>query len=123
VHFVGLADDVESYLNGSDLFVLPSQREGMPNSVIEAMACGTPVVITPFLGLSDDLGTAGKQYLLAGFDAHSLAATIATVLEDPSLRDSLSKQGRAWIETTMDLQDSLDRYANLYHELAENPAQ
>jgi len=120
VHFAGLADDVETYLNGSDLFVLPSLREGMPNSVIEAMACGTPVVITPFLGLSDDLGTAGKQYLLADFDAHSLAATIETVLKDPSLRDTLSKQGRTWIETTMDLRHSLDRYANLYHELAEN---
>lgn len=122
VHFVGLADNVETYLQGSDLFVLPSRREGMPNSVIEAMACGTPVIITPFLGLSDDLGTAGKQYLLADFDAHSLSATIETALKNNSLRDELSKQGRTWIETTMDLQHSLDRYANLYHELAGNPA-
>jgi len=120
VHFVGLADDVETYLNGSDVFVLPSRREGMPNSVIEAMACGTPVVITPFVGLSDDLGTAGKQYLLADFAADSLAATIASLLKDHSLRDTLGKQGRSWIETTMDLQHSLDRYASLYRELAEN---
>lgn len=122
VHFVGLADDVETYLNGSDVFVLPSRREGMPNSVIEAMACGTPVIITPFLGLSDDLGTAGKQYLLADFNAHSLAATITMLLKDPAHRATLSKQGRTWIEATMDLQHSLDRYANLYHELAGNTA-
>ncbi|VAW76157.1 hypothetical protein MNBD_GAMMA13-34 [hydrothermal vent metagenome] len=118
VHFVGLSNNVETYLHGSDLFVLPSQREGMPNSVIEAMACGTPVVITPFIGLSDDLGSAGKQYLLADFDADSLSATMATVLKDHSLRDALGNQGRMWIETSMDLQHSLDRYANLYHELA-----
>jgi glycosyltransferase involved in cell wall biosynthesis len=122
VHFVGLADNVESYLNGSDVFVLPSRREGMPNSVIEAMACGTPVVITPFVGLSDDLGTAGKQYLLADFAADSLAATMAALLKDHSLRATLGKQGRTWIETTMDMQHSLDRYAGLYRELAENTA-
>jgi glycosyltransferase involved in cell wall biosynthesis len=122
VHFVGLADNVESYLSGSDLFVLPSRREGMPNSVIEAMACGIPVIITPFVGLSDDLGTAGKEYLLADFSAESLAAAITSLLKDHSLRAMLGKQGRTWIETTMDLEHSLDRYADLYHELAGNVA-
>ena len=118
IHFVGLADKVETYLQASDLFVLPSQREGMPNSVIEAMACGLPVIVTPFLGLSDDLGKAGEQYLLSDFDPDTLAATMIEVLTNETMRTSLSRKGRLWIEQTMDLQQSLDRYAALYRELA-----
>jgi glycosyltransferase involved in cell wall biosynthesis len=118
VHFVGLADEVETYLQASDLFVLASRREGMPNSVIEAMACATPVIITPFLGLSDDLGKAGEQYLLSDFEPDTLAGLMTDVLTNADLRTSLRRSGRQWIEQTMDLRHSLDRYAALYRELA-----
>jgi glycosyltransferase involved in cell wall biosynthesis len=120
IHFVGLTDNVETWLQASQLFVLPSRHEGMPNSVIEAMACGTPVIITPFVGLSDDLGRAGEQYLLAGFDASELADTMAGVLNDREMAASLRRHGREWIEQTMDLRHSLDRYAALYRELASH---
>jgi glycosyltransferase involved in cell wall biosynthesis len=119
IHFVGLTDNVETWLQASQLFVLPSRHEGMPNSVIEAMACGTAVIITPFVGLSDDLGRAGEQYLLSGFDAEELADTMAGVLGNDELAASLRQRGRDWVEQTMDLRHSLDRYAALYRELAE----
>jgi glycosyltransferase involved in cell wall biosynthesis len=118
VHFTGLVDHVEAYLHASDVFVLPSQREGMPNSVLEAMACGVPVLITPFLGLSDDLGKAGEHYLLAGFSPDSLADELRRLLQDAGLRQRLADTALQWIRQTMDLQASLDRYASLYKELA-----
>jgi glycosyltransferase involved in cell wall biosynthesis len=118
VHFTGLVDSVEAYLHATDVFVLPSQREGMPNSVLEAMACGLPVVITPFIGLSDDLGTPGEHYLLAEHTTDSLAGELRRLLQDSGLRQRLGNAALQWVRQTMDLEASLDQYASLYKELA-----
>jgi len=119
VHFTGTVRNPEDYLRASDVFAFPSQREGLPNAVLEAMASGVPVVLTPFLGLSDDLGRPGTEYLLADRNPVSLAATIAEILQNRDLATRLGENGRRWVERTMDLERSLDRYASLYRGLAE----
>lgn len=118
-HFAGLRDDVAPMLRASDIFVLPSDREGMPNSVLEAMACRLPVVITPFAGLSSDLGEAGREYLLAERNAAALAATLERLVADAALRARLADSGRGWVEATLDVERSIDRYAGLYRALIE----
>jgi glycosyltransferase involved in cell wall biosynthesis len=119
VHFTGTVDDVEAYLRASDVFVLPTEREGLPNSVLEAMATSLPVVITPFIGLSADLGVADRHYLLSDPNAEALATHMGRLLEDRNYRIELGRRGRRWVEETMDVRRSLDRYAALYRELAE----
>jgi len=118
VHFTGVVDNVEAYLRAADLFVLPTEREGLPNSVLEAMAIALPVVITPYIGLSDDIGVAGRHYLLAQPNGEALAEVMAGLLADPDRRRGLGRAGREWVEETMDLERSLDRYVALYRELA-----
>jgi glycosyltransferase involved in cell wall biosynthesis len=119
VHFTGLVRNIEEYLRASDLFVFPSLREGMPNVVLEAMASGVCAVLTPFVGLTDDFGKPGQEYLLTERDPEALSAAMATVLTDNELRTYLAQHGRQWVETTMDVEKSLDRYATLYREMAE----
>lgn len=118
VHFMGRVDDVVPYLQAADLFVFPSRREGLPNVVLEAMATGLPVVTTPFVGLSAELGQAETHYLLANFDAEHLAQRIMELLLDPLLAEQLGRNGRTWVETHLDLNTILDKYAALYRELA-----
>ncbi len=118
IHFTGVADNVPEYLRAADIFVLPSKREGMPNSVIEAMACGTPVVMTPFVGLSNDLGQPEDQYLLAQHDPESLEKTVGRLVEDQELRRSLAERAFRWIKSNMALEQTITRYASLYKELA-----
>ena len=118
VHFMGRVDDVVPYLQAADLFVFPSRREGLPNVVLEAMATGLPVVTTPFVGLSAELGQAETHYLLANFDAEHLAQRIRQLLLEPSLAEQLGRNGRSWVETHLDLNNILDKYAALYRELA-----
>lgn len=118
IHFTGLVRNVETYLKASDIFVFPSQREGMPNVVLEAMASRLPVVLTPFIGLSEDFGRAGREYLLAERNAEALAETIEMLLEDESLRARLGANACHWTRLHLDINQSLDRYADLYRELA-----
>jgi glycosyltransferase involved in cell wall biosynthesis len=118
VHFVGEVANIETYMRATDVFVLPSDREGMPNSVLEAMASKVPVVMTPFTGLSDDLGKPGRHFLLAERDAGKLADAILGLLTNPELRAELAASGHDWVSSRMDLEMALDRYAGLYHELS-----
>lgn len=118
IHFPGLVRNVETYLRASDIFVFPSQREGMPNVVLEAMATGLPVLLTPFVGLAEDFGQAGREYLLAPRDAQAIAANLADLLENDRLRSELGEQARKWVRDHLSIETSLDRYASLYYELA-----
>jgi glycosyltransferase involved in cell wall biosynthesis len=118
VHFVDLTQDVPDYLRAADICALPSKREGLPNSVLEAMACGKPVVMTPFEGLSEDLGRPGEEYLLADHDPAALADSLRRLLDEPALATAVAGRGREWVSRRMSLEESVARYARLYQELA-----
>lgn len=118
IHFAGQIDNVDEYLKASDLFVFPSKKEGMPNAVLEAMASGLPAILTPFIGLSDDLGRPGKEYLLVNRSEQSIAHGIQTMLNDNSLRCDMAKNAREWIINTMDLTKSVELHAKVYSSLA-----
>jgi len=119
VIFTGAVSNVEDYLQAADLLVFPSRREGMPNVVPEAMACGLATILTSFLGLPDEFGHSGEHYVLAERTPQALAATIAALLDDPERRQQLGRQAREWVEKQMDVEKSLDRYASLYRQLAD----
>ena len=113
-----MAEDVEEHLRAADAFVLASEREGTPNSVLEAMATGLPSVLTRFIGFSERIGRPDEHYLLAQRDAQSLADAVGALLEKPDLRKRLGESARRWVADTLDSERSLDRYAALYRELA-----
>lgn len=118
VHLVGLVTNVEDYMRAADIFVFPSRREGMPNVVPEAMASGLALVMTPFHGLSADLGDPSVHFVLARFDARDLAAQISRLVDDDARRLALGNAARRFAGTDMDVERSLDRYADLYRSLA-----
>jgi glycosyltransferase involved in cell wall biosynthesis len=121
VHFVGQVENVEDYYRAADVFVFTSQREGVPNAVLEAMASRLPVITTPFLGLPDEFGRPDEHYLLAEYDPSLLSSLIEIVLGDRDLRTRVGMSARKWIEEQMDVERSLDRYAALYRGLARRP--
>jgi glycosyltransferase involved in cell wall biosynthesis len=117
VHFTGKVDNVEDYLQTADLFVFPSAREGFGNAIAEALSCGVASILTPFIGLSDELGYAGEHYLIAERTPQALAAAITSLLDDPERRQQLGSRARQWVKERLGLEKTLDRYADLYREL------
>lgn len=98
VRFLGYRSDVPQLLQATDIFILPSRREGLPRSVMEAMAAGKPVVATDVRG-SRDLVEHGVTGLLVKLgDVDGLAEALLRLIRDPGLRERLGQAGRAKIQ-------------------------
>lgn len=123
VIFTGGVSNVEDYLRAADLLVFPSLREGMPNVMPEAMACGLPVIATPFLGLPEEFGTPGVHYVLSNWEIDNLAGDIRRFLEDSESRKTLGREARRWVEQKLDVTHSLDQYAAFYREVVAHSPQ
>jgi len=86
VTFVGVLDGpsaVAEYLRGLDVYVMPSRYEGLPNAMVEALACGIPVVATQAPGMNEAVGRAARLVPLD--DPQSLAEALLRSLVEPDL--------------------------------------
>lgn len=117
VIFTGPVGNVQAYLKAADLLVFPSRREGMPNVVPEAMACGLPVIMTPFIGLPEEFGQPGIHYLLSDWNTQTLGHDIASLLSDDRRRRQLGLAARKWVELRLDVRQSIRAYAELYQDI------
>lgn len=94
--YVGERERFLALLRESDLFVLPSLTEGVPKVLLEAMACGLPVVASAVGGIPALLDDGDRGRLLRAGDEIDLAAAIRSVLEDPSVARTFRERGVAW---------------------------
>jgi glycosyltransferase involved in cell wall biosynthesis len=83
----------ECYQN-ADAFVLPSRYEGMPNVVLEAMACGLPIVATDIAGCEELVQENVNGYLVPVGDSDALAARLTALVSDPALRQRMGSASR-----------------------------
>jgi glycosyltransferase involved in cell wall biosynthesis len=94
VRFAGFTHDVPPLLQVMDIFVLASYREGMPRSIIEAMAAGKPVVATDIRGCREEVIDGITGFLVPVRDAPALAKALEALIKDPSLRKRQGVAGR-----------------------------
>lgn len=100
VTFTGMAtrDEVTSYMDGARLLVQPSLQEGQPNTVMEAMASGVPVVASRVGGVPDLVRDGETGFLIDPGDVATLAARIREVTSDAALWTKLSNASRREIQ-------------------------
>jgi len=94
----GERDDVHELLGSADLFWLTSEWEGLPNGVIEALACGLPVVATDVGGTAELLRDGEQGFLIAPGDRAALVDRSARILADPALHARMRAAARARAE-------------------------
>lgn len=109
VSLLGRREDVSALLPAADLFVLPSHREGMPRSIIEAMASGLPVVATDIRGCREEVVDGETGRLVPVKDVSALAAALQALVRDPVLRRKMGRAGRARARALFDESKVLDR--------------
>lgn len=111
VEYLGVADDVKPYLAAADCVVLPSYREGVPRSLLEAAAIGRPIVTTDAIGCRDAVDDGVNGLLCCVGDASDLAEKLQRIVEmSPSERELMGNAGREKMELEFDEKIVIDRY-------------
>jgi glycosyltransferase involved in cell wall biosynthesis len=123
-HYVGFLHDPPTlalYYSAADVYVHPSTIDNLPNTVMEAMACGTPCVAFDIGGISDMIEHGTNGYLARPFEIEDFVAGITMLLEHDERRDAVSAMARQKVlkEFTADL--AARRYASLYKEILTAP--
>lgn len=115
VEFMGwLHDEAKlDMLRSADVFVLPSWHEGMPNAMIEAMACGLPVIVTP-VGSVPDVVTDGYDAMLVPVrDTGALSNALHVLLTDASLRTTMGRNAYTTASSRFSVEPAADRLVAL----------
>jgi glycosyltransferase involved in cell wall biosynthesis len=103
----------------ADVFVAPSLQDNLPNTVLEALACGTPAVAFDIGGLSDLIDHRENGYLARAFDIQDLARGIEWVLADSERHQTLRQAARAKAEREYSIPRVAGKYLNLFQEILE----
>jgi glycosyltransferase involved in cell wall biosynthesis len=100
VNFLGWIDEGKrrEMLTQADIFVLPSYNEGLPMSVLEAMAYGLPVITTPVGGIPEVITDGEDGRLVAPGDVGALEKTLLELAREPELRQALGTAGHARVK-------------------------
>jgi glycosyltransferase involved in cell wall biosynthesis len=119
IHFLGYRRNIWDILNDTDVFVLPTwpYMEGLPRVVIEAMACGVPVVGTDVEGTNEAVVQDETGLLVPPKDAASLATAIMKLIDEPQLRIRFGENGRQRVEQVFDIAKHVRKVEKLYKEL------
>jgi glycosyltransferase involved in cell wall biosynthesis len=115
--FTGMRSDVELLLAASDIFCLPSHREGMPRSIIEAMALGKPVITTDIRGCREEVIDNETGYIIPPFDPRSLAEALIKLIVDRETRIKFGNAGLARAKKYYDESIVLKKQIDVYQQL------
>src|SRR5690606_33445852 len=119
IEALGERRDIAALYAASHIAVLPSYREGLPRSLIEAAACGRAVVTTDVPGCRDAIEPDQTGLLVPSHDAVGLAAAIGRLARDTALRQQMGQAGRVLAEREFDIDDVCRKHLDIYRTLLD----
>jgi colanic acid/amylovoran biosynthesis glycosyltransferase len=106
------------WFSRADAFLHASLVEGIPNVVLEAMACGLPVVATDCGGVTEAVADGLEGYVVPPREPQQLAAALRSLWADPELRSAMGAAGRRRIRSGFSLATQIEAFRAMYHEVA-----
>jgi glycosyltransferase involved in cell wall biosynthesis len=117
VRFLGVRDDVPQIVGASDLFVLPSLNEGLSLAMLEAMAIGTPVVVTDVGGAPDVVEPGHTGWIVPPGQPTQLAAAIDEALRDPDRASALARRAQQLVRSEFAVAKHVERLEAIYRSV------
>lgn len=112
-------DEIPDHLDNSRILLLPSESEGVPKTLLEAMACGTIPIATSVGGIPDIINDSENGFLLSNAESEKIAEQVSQVLKRNDL-DSISNNARRYIEKKYSYEIAKEQYRRiLADELSE----
>lgn len=122
VRMLGFVHDTDSFHAGIDALLITSRSEGLPYGGLDAMACGVPIVGFDVPGVRDLVHHGTTGLLAAPADVGALAAHLARLARDASLRRTLGAAAQRRVRQEFRLEDQVDRLCQVYHSIASKRA-
>ena len=120
IHFVPHQRDpqiVARYFQAADVYIHAAKADTFPNTVLEALACGIPVVATDVGGIPEQVRNGETGFLTPIGDAMAMSAAIQRLLDDPDLRDKMGKAGVDDVRLRFSLELQVSRFLDWYEEI------
>jgi len=115
VSFLGFRKDICGLLSESDVFLLTSNMEGMPITILEAMAARTPVVLSDVGGMPEIVRLAKNGYIVPVNDVEQFAARIQEIIVQPDLKQKLADNGYTTLINRFTSEQFIDNTLEVYH--------
>lgn len=116
VHFLGLRADIPDVLGAMDVFVLSSDYEGNPLSVLEAMASGLPIISTAVGGVPNLFEAGNEGFLAPSGDLHGLAKSMNSLLKYEAVRQSMGAAAARHARENFDVSTMVRAYEEVYED-------
>lgn len=114
IDLLGWQDDLGPILAAADVFLFPSLTEGLPNTVLQALAAGLPVVGSDIPALRELAGGESRLLLVTGAEPRRFAAVLRELRDAPERRAALGAAAAAWARAALDPQAAIDATIRLY---------
>ena len=117
ITWLGRVEDVPALLNGCHIAVLASYREGFPKSLLEAAACGLPLIATDAIGCREICRDGANGVLVPVRDVPSLVAAVKALADDPVLRRRYGCESRRLVEENFSEEIVVRQTMSLYRDM------
>jgi glycosyltransferase involved in cell wall biosynthesis len=119
IHALGLVTDPKKLVKAygmADVFVIPSLEDNLPNTVMESLACGTPVAGFTTGGIPEMVKDGYNGHLASQRDSQGLAIAIKKIVESENVQKRLRTHAREWVEQHYHPKVVVDQYIKVYQQ-------